>query len=331
MDRLAPLLALAGSEATAFAQDPSPPAPPARERVRLAYVAPLGCPDEQGFRAILGGRLGYDPVDATAPRVLRISITAGAAGFTATAELRSPTKRVLWSRPPLGDADCRTLVDNVGVLVKFAIDPAAAAVVSSPPAEGPPVSLPPSPPPPATPPARDQREPAPPPPASSRPRIRVGARAAGAIGTAPSPAGTISADLGVGWEHFSISGEGRFDLPATGTVAMNVQLQTRLGAGSLVPCGVYGWFTGCGVVTVGALMAEGASPPHAAAGASVYAAAGVRAGIEWPVPGVPVLALRASADALVTVQPVTVRVMGANAWHTSLFSGLLGGGLVLRF
>jgi hypothetical protein len=297
--------------------------------VRLAYAAPPGCPDERGLRAILGARLGYDPVDPAAPRVLRISIVPASARFTVTAVVRAPTGGVLWSRPPLTDADCRALVENLALLIKFAIDPAASDV-SSPPADAPPTWLPPVPAAPVTPPAHDQREPSPL-PTSPRPKLRLGLRGAGAVGTGPSPAGSISADLGVGWEHFSISGEGRLDLPATGTVAMNVQLQTRIGAGSLVPCGVYGWFVGCGVVTVGGLMAEGTSPPHAAAGASVYAAAGVRAGIEWPIPGVPALALRASADALATVQPVIVRVMGANAWRTPPFSGLLGGGVVLRF
>jgi hypothetical protein len=347
MDRLAPLwmvVAFAVCEHAALGQEPpapspssgpifrsSPDAPPAvpapREVVRLIYVPAPGCPDEQALRTSLAGRLGYDPVDPSAPRVLRVVITPAPAGFSALAELRNQAGRVLWSRPPLADPDCRALVDFISVPLKFAIDPASSAALLPPAVAE--VGRPPVPLPPASVPEPDRREPLPT-PSSTRPKFRLGFRAGGTVGAAPSPSGTFAADAGVGWEHFSLAAELRADLPATGTVLMDVQLQTRILAGSLVPCGRYGWFFGCAVISVGGLWVEGTSPPHAASGASVVAFAGPRGGIEWPIPGLPALALSASVDALFTVQPITVRVMGANAWPMPAFSGLLGGGVVLR-
>jgi hypothetical protein len=305
---------------------PAAPAPPPRELVRLDYVAPPGCPDEQALRSALASRMGYDPVSAGAARLLRVVLARDKAGFVARAELRDATGRVTWSREPLRDADCRALVGGMGLAIKFAVDPyssatelsvapAPAPIVISPAPENPP-QLPP----------RDRLSPA----SISRPKVRFGVRAAGAVGTAPAPTGTLSADLGAGWTYFSVAIEGRGDVPITGAVSDGVQLRTRIAAGSLVPCGHYRWFFGCGVVSAGALWAEGVNTLQPAVGTAVYAVAGPRAGVEWEIPKLPSLALRLSVDLLVNLHPIIARVDGAHVWPTPPVAGLLGGGLVVK-
>lgn len=306
----------------------APPAPPPREIVRLIYAAPPGCPDQQALRTSLAARLGYDPVNPAAPRVLRVSFARAADGFSATAELRDPAGHVLWTRPALADADCRALVDVMGLALKFVIDPSSSA--AQPAAPPPIVVMAPAAPTVTAPSADPGRPDSTSPPPSSRPMIRLGLRAAGALGTGPAPTGSFTADLGVGWTHFSLAVEGRADVPATGTVDEGVQLRTWIAAGSLVPCGHKGWFFGCGVFTVGGLWAEGVSTLHPAVGTAIYAVAGPRAGLEWPLPFLPSLSLRASLDVLVTVHPITARVDGAHIWPTPPFAGLLGGGFVLK-
>ncbi len=158
-------------------------------------------------------------------------------------------------------------------------------------------------------------------------------RAAAGGGGQRLPTAAISVDLGAGWTSFSIGVEGRADVPATGDVSMGVSARTSVLAASLLPCGHYRWFVGCGVVSVGLLRAEGADVLHPAQDSGIYAAAGVRAGLEWPV--VPAFALRLSADALVNLHPLAAQVDfesgRAQVWRSGPFAAMIGGGAVARF
>jgi hypothetical protein len=343
--------------APAFADDPAPrrlfdaapdtstppaaAARPPRVALRLEYTRGAGaaeaCPDERGVRGAMAARLGYDPVSA-APGALptvRISVTRQAGGFVAVAEKRDPGGRVEWTRPALVDGDCRHLIDVLGLSIAIAIDPGAlgpgpsAAILSMEPA------------PPASPPASPIATPAAPPLSTPRPAFRFGLRAGLAVATAPAPAATLAADVGVRGEAWSVSLEGRADLPVTADVDQGVRLRTSVLAGALVPCGHWRWFVGCGVVAVGSLRLEAvhADPttaldrttPHAAS--SVYAAAGARVGLEWPIPSLTRLALRLSGEALVTLHPVQgFRTSPeASAWVTPPFAGVFGAGAVMHF
>ena len=256
---------------------------------------------------------------------LRTTIARRPGGFVATVELRDPAGRLLWSRPPLAEADCGRLVSVIGGLtVTIAIDNAAtaAAAVAPPPPEPPP-TLPPPPP-----------TPLPPPPPAPWPRVRLGVRAAAAVGVGVGPAASLSADLGLGWQPFSVAVEGRADVPATGDVGMGVQGRTSVLAASLVPCGHYGWFVGCGVVSVGVLRTNGVNVVHPAREDSgIYVAAGVRAGLEWPV--IPALALRLSGDLLLNAHPLAAQVEfqpgREEVWRSGPFAALVGAGVVVRF
>jgi hypothetical protein len=181
------------------------------------------------------------------------------------------------------------------------------------------------------PPQPPPRAPAPAP--SARPALRLGARAGVALGLLPAPAGAFAADLGAGWEHFSINLEGLATLPMERDVEAGVRLRSSLLAGSVVPCGRYGWLSGCGLLSIGALRAEGANLKPNAQGTAAYLGAGLRAALEWPI--VPSFALRLSADALVNVRTVaahfTIGGAPVEVWRSGPFAGVLGAGLVLRF
>jgi hypothetical protein len=316
----------------------TPPAPPPSTvppgaPVRLDYAAPAGCPEEGDLRRTVAAHMGYDPF-ATGPvpqaYLIRLLITPQrGGGFVAALEVRDPAGRALWVRPPLADPDCARLVSAFGsVSIRASFDTAPRApdspapIVIMPPPEQPP------PPPPVV-----------PPPPSARPALRLGARAGVALGLLPAPAGAFSADLGAGWEHFSINLEGLATLPVERVVDAGVRLHSSLLAGSVVPCGHYGWFTGCALVTVGALRLEGSEGNLAVvkSGTGAYLSTGLRAALEWPI--VQVLALRLSGDMLVNLHPIgaqKVREAPASStpievWRSAPVAGVLGAGLVLRF
>jgi hypothetical protein len=301
--------------------DVAPDAPaPSRVAVRLDYTRGTGaeaCIDESSLRGTVAAVMGYDPFAAQAPALLRVAITRAPHGFVAVIEHRDAAGRVLWSRPPLADVDCRKLVNAVALIVTGELDPARSvaspSVIVVPGADPPP------------PPARPE-------PVSPRPRLLLGARAGVALGTAPGPTAAITGDVGVAWEHFSLAGELRADLPRTAEVATGVRLGTSLVGGALVPCGRYRWFAGCAVFLVGALHAEGVGMAHPAGGSAAYLAAGLRAAIDWPLPPLPVLALSASADALANVHPIeAAHVDGRSAWQAFPFSALFCAGLRAQF
>jgi hypothetical protein len=305
--------------------DPAAPA----VAVSLDYAAVEGCPTEKELRDIVASRMGYDPFTlptAPAPLSLRIAIVRQGGGFAGALELRDTSGRVLWARPPLAETDCHRLAGVIGgVTVTIAIDTASSQTAAAP--------LPPPEPAPLAPPL--PQPPAEPPPSTPVPRpvVPLGVRAAAAVGVGPAPTAAISADLGAGWPFFSIAVEGRADVPTTGGVSMGVSAWTSVLAASLVPCGHYRWFVGCAVLSAGVLQAKGADVLQPAQDSGIYAAAGVRAGLEWPV--VPAFALRLSADALVNLHPLAAQVAFENGraevWRSGPFAAMIGGGAVARF
>jgi hypothetical protein len=305
--------------------------------VRLDYVRGPGtesCPDERGLRGAIAGRLGYDPAQpaslasASLP-TLRVSVARQDGGFVARAEKRNSAGRVEWTRPALTDADCRHLIGVLGLSIAITLDPGASGMVT--PATPEPARVePPTPSP--TAPAVDRASPPLPAPLQ-RPNIRLGVRAGVAGGAGPSPAATLAADIGVRGAAWSVSLEGRADLPATASVDTGAKLRTSVLAAALVPCGHWWWLAGCGIVSLGTLRAESVNLAHGKDDSGLYAAAGLRAGLEWPIPSLPRLALRLSGEGLVTLRPVTARRSddGRAVWKAPPVAGLLGAGAVVHF
>ena len=338
---LIPTLTLASSAALAQPTpsgrlfDVSPDAPAkapgaGRVAVRLEYTLAAGaaeaCPGEPELRGAVAAVIGYDPFQPSAHALVRASVTKRGGAFAAVMEHRDATGRILWSRPALIDPDCRKLVGAMGLLIGGEIDPARAGTAAPQTIQAPapaPIFV--------TPAAAPAANPPPPTP-SRRPDLRLGARAGVTLGALPAPAAMIAIDGGVRWEHFSLSVEGRADLPVTAVVDSNAKLRASVLAGSLVPCGHLRWFVGCAVISVGALRLEGVDLAGASSGAAVYLAAGLRAGLEWPIPRLPVIALRLSADVLATMHPIrAARADEREVWRTPPFAGVLAAGLGARF
>jgi hypothetical protein len=317
--------------ATALAQGP---ASPPREDVRLEYAPAPGCPNERGLRGEIAANMGHDPFSPGGAAVLRVVIGRRNGSFVASSELRDASGRILWSDPPLTEASCRRLIVALGVVLGIVLEPAPAPAPPPQPLPPPPAPVAPAPVAPAPPPPSVEPPPTKlPPPVSLRPKIRFAAGGALSLGSAPGPTGAFLIDLGVRWPTVSISIEGRMDLPVTGVVDGGVDERVRLAGASVVPCYHLRWFAGCGVVSVADVRAE-ATDMYTQVGVSkLYAALGVRAALEWPVPRVPVLALRLSLDGLATVVPARLAISnyGTVVWHTPPVTGLLGGGLVAQF
>jgi hypothetical protein len=325
---------LFGTQADPTPAPPQPPGPTA-----LAYTAPTGCPTEAELRNGAASRIGVDPFvapGAPAVQILSTTVSQARGGYVATVELRESGGRLLWTRPPIVDPDCRRLVSIIATItVPTLLDPPRVRSAPEPPQPPPPAPPPPAAvAPPPSPPVPDTKA-----TSIARPAFRLGARGGVAIAAAPAVAGSLSADIGAGWEHFSINLEGRADVPVSGVVDGGVRLRTSIFAGSIVPCGHYKWFVGCGLVTVGAFRAEGVGLGASMQGADVYFAAGLRAGLEWPI--VPAFALRLSGDMLVNLHPIAADVLTVmqpkntsstmEIWRSGPFTAIVGAGVVARF
>ncbi|MBI5481038.1 MAG: sigma-70 family RNA polymerase sigma factor [Deltaproteobacteria bacterium] len=99
--------------------------------VRLEFTRAEGaetCPDEIDLRRGVVARLGRDPFTAAGPRVIRVTISRGAAGLSGrvvalNAEGRIAGERVIASRR----LDCGELAASLALALAIAIDPLAAA------------------------------------------------------------------------------------------------------------------------------------------------------------------------------------------------------------
>jgi hypothetical protein len=290
-------------------------------------------------RGAVAARLGYDPAAAPADPVpaLRVTIVRQGGGFLARADMRDPAGRLIWERPALTDMDCRHLVDVLGLTLAIALDPGATGSELPAPAAPPPIA-------PEMPPAVPPAPEAPPTLApSARPQLRLGLRAGLAVATLPRPAATLAADFGVAWPFFSIAVEGRADLPVTADVDHGARIRASILAASLVPCGRWRWLAACGVVSVGALRLAGetagvpANKWTSSEGSAAYFAAGPRLALEWPIPSLPLLALQASGELLVTAHTIAATrtldggTMPEPVWTSPPFAGSLGAGVAVRF
>jgi hypothetical protein len=299
--------------------------PPPRIAVRLEYTRGPGtesCPDTPALHDAIVTQLGYDPVRPDADARLVALLARQGQGLRASLVLLNPAGRSLWADEIRSrGADCSRLIDSMALAIRVGIDP----LVLPPPAPAPPPIAPPPPlisPPAAPAPAQDA---APPKPSSTRPKIRVGLGTSLSVWSAPALAASFSLQAGVRWDLFSISAEGRTDLPATGK---KEGIVTSLTSGALLPC-VHpaGIVLVCGLVTAGARRFS--TMDDTSHGSAFFAGAGVRAGVEIPIAGP--LSVRASGDFMGTIQPTIARVDGVERWTSPPVSAGFGVGVLGNF
>jgi len=236
---------------------------------RLSYEVRSGlegCPDEAWVRGAVAARLGRDPFDASAATAVRARIDRGegpaleaqveverADGTTGRRRLDSPT------------GDCLELASAVELAITLAIEPLWLTKKPAPLPEPPKPAPPP-------PPVAAPEPPKPPPPTPMEVRGRLGLL--GTAGGVPGFTGGLALGGVVAWPRVSVALEGRVHLP-TGVDFGFGRAGTFSALGSVVPCLRAGWFSGCGVVSVGAFQVE-SSAAEVRRATTVMAQAGAR-------------------------------------------------------
>ena len=330
------MLVWLASTATAFAA-----APP--RTAKLTYTRGAGasdCPDDDVIRAGVAARLGYEPFDDRAERVVTATVSRTghvleARILIAGADGKAAAERKLTSR----QSDCAELASAMELAISIAIDPLAGSRPrAAPPAPPPAPTPPPAPPPPprvivvrepAPPPA-----PAPPPPAPRVPivfQVRLGGL--GTLGSAPAAAvgGTVQASVRRGW--FSIGLEGRGDLAQTTELDYNGRqvgdFQTSTLMGSLVPCAFRGVLEGCALLSAGQIRASSRGLAMPQQVTAPFLAVGARVGLEIPLGSV--LSWGAHLDVLAPISETVLRIGGQPVWTSPAISGALGVTIGARF
>ncbi len=316
--------------------------------VRLDYRREPGaeaCPDEQEFRDAITAHVHRPLFDPAAVDRLVVRLQARSGWYRGAAELRDASGNPAWTIP-IGPVprDCSSIVDSLALSIAIKVDPRGPKPAAQP---GAPAIAPaahrwfgldgevlPMPQPPAAP-SADAAAPA---PTSAEPEIRarLGASAGVALASVPGWAPSVAIDAGLRWRDLplSVAVEASFVPPASadvmsGSHAVHVTAYRITGAG--VACGHFlRYLFACGVAAAGALHGTGTAMSLAAQPATAfYFGAGGRGGVEIPLQAH--VAVRISADALVSIARPVIQAGGETVYEASIVSGTATGGVVFTF
>jgi hypothetical protein len=333
--------------------------PPATPMARLDVTrgpGTSGCPTDEEIRNAVSGRLGYDPFQPDAKRLVSASIAREGTGLTVTVGLRNEAGRSAGSRVLSSvQNDCVELASAMTLAISIAIDPLAFTRAATPPPAPPPTppapgSAPPpvdAPPPtapvPEAPPPAPIEPPAPqreqPPPASARSNteggsseplaIRASLGTVASVGSAPGPAFGFTGQVAVRRSAMSIGIEGRHDFPVFVATQGSGGVASSLWLASLVPCVHHSFLAGCALGSAGALQGTGFGVDRPQSQTTPYAAAGARVAAEFNADRW--LFLQINVDFLTPLTPTKLLLNGTTAWVTPPASGALGLALVGNF
>jgi hypothetical protein len=311
---------------------------------RLAYARGAGaeaCPEEPRVRQAVAARLGYDPFFASAEKTIVARIIRTRDELKATVELVDDRGLVRGVREIKAKAgQCEELVATMALAISIAIDPTNPGILGEPPkTQAEPVR--------AKPAALDRlppKEDRPTQPTSRLPdvdtverpeaaseeisELRAGAAVIGAVGTAPAATLGVALSAGIRKSSWSFNVEGRSELPGTIETGGG-WVRTSLWAGGIAPCLHFDPFAFCATAWLGSLRAQGFGFPTSHTERALYAAAGLRMGVELPLTHR--FAFRPELDLLAPLFPVDLKVDGATQWAAPGFSALLRAGIVARF
>jgi hypothetical protein len=159
--------------------------------------------------------------------------------------------------------------------------------------------------------------------------FRAGAAVTTSFGAEPDAAMGLAASLGIRWNDFSLTVEGRGDWPASSQVPGGGAMRASLRAGSLLPCFHRGiWFV-CGVAVIGSLHGSGQGLIVSHEDDAFYAAAGARVGAEVPLWGS--LSFRPQLDGLANFSRIELRVDESEVWRATPLTMLVGAGIFASF
>ncbi|HEY8942978.1 MAG TPA: hypothetical protein VIM73_01900 [Polyangiaceae bacterium] len=317
---------------------------------RLEYSRGPGaetCPDQQAVTDAVAQRLGYDPFVTGEGPTLRAHVERSGERFVGVLVLDGSSNEPRAERRLESTNSCAELISALALSMSIVIDPeraASSSQVESEPQKG------------AT---GEQASPADTPPASravrTAPRpvkraeeqparvpqpaaadqdvdswtLRAGVGGHLSFGAEPSITPGASAMVGARLGKFSIAIEGRYDAPADAALPSGGQLEIRMLGLELVPCAHKPPFMACAVGLIGSMRAESLGVPDGDSDTQVFAAAGVRAGLELPLGAG--IALRAYGDALGSARPLSARRNGASVWDTPLLTAAVSVGALSEF
>jgi hypothetical protein len=328
-------------------QAPADPTLPPIENARLEYVLGKGaetCPDESFFRDMAAAHLGgRDPFTPSAPRRVTLTVRRVRPGsYGAVLALYDAAGKHLGSMEEFFAPDCFHVVEIassmvvpwvVPIFIPKAAPPAPAPVCESKPLPAP------EPPPcresrfsvwPGEWPMRPLRAPRPDTPIQLE-RWPVAVRFGIAAGPELIARGLgsygFSAEIGARYHAVSLNAELHGDPPLGPQLYADGSVSFARVSGAALLCGHFGWFAGCGAVDAGRLL----FPDHGAAlpSSAFYGAAGVRAGVEFPV-APPRLFLRTAFDLRAPIRPASFTYAGVNIFHVAGPSIGLGLGLLVE-
>jgi hypothetical protein len=318
-----------------FGGEPLPPPDP----IRLEYTSAPGCADAAAFRNEIASRFnGRDPFTDDAPeRVVIVLHRRGPALFTAEISHYDAASKLTGQDTPKAQ-NCTELFDTIVTMVTVDLLPIVGPPKPKPPAPPPPPpeeKPAPAPPPPACPPAPpapdDALWPLPPPLEVSKPTkpppekaplsFRVGSGVwvdwissdRGSLGL------TLDASLRYLWGSVAVElrGDpaiGTTKVPGYGTVSF-----ARV-TGALLACGHLDPLVACLEAQVGGVLFPGTVPPHPA---ELYAAAGVRLGLEFPIAPSRFI-LRVDGELLPTIDPESIGMGKVTAFQVAGWNGGIG-------
>jgi hypothetical protein len=316
--------------------------------VRFIYerAASAGdCPDADVILDAVRARLGADPFHEPAEITIRASVARQRDELRAVLLLSDGSARGGERRLVSRQADCSELASAMELALSIAIDPLSVMREAPPvsptalPAAGPPGPIAPRAPAAASDSARPPPAPLAPPPPSvsvlappprpSPPRsLQVNLGAAGNWGASVAATAGFLAGVGLRSEGWSISVEGRADLPRSRPVDGGSISAATL-AGTLAPCLHRGVFGGCLLATVAALRGSGQGLQNSQEATTTLYAVGARALVELPSGSA--VALRLHLDLQSPLVRTTLRVGGEPVWTAPPLSIALGLGAVVRF
>jgi hypothetical protein len=315
----------------------------ARVPTRLVYSrtpAASDCPDEAALAAAVAARLGYEPFSPWGDQTILATVTRRGSELIGRAELIDHDGIAQGSREvKLGRAECGELLLALALAISITLDPLHVDTPAPAEPEAVPVPVPETQPEPTAPPvvaveprpagkplARDSGN------ESESPSLSWHATAAaiGALETAPQPALGGRLGVAVRRERWSLGVEGWSTLPAAGAATDGGEVRVRLISAALVPC-FQAWrpLSLCALGALGAFHAEGRGIDDSRAENVLYAAAGARALLAFPLGER--FELLANADLAAALNRPRFQLDQRDVWRPGPLVALFGVGVGARF
>ena len=301
----------------------------ARASAELQYEAvdAVRCPDQQAFRDIVAGRLGYDPFQTGAERVIEARIVREGPSFVGHMRVHGANGQLLGARDLEAPAqDCAEIATAMAIAISIVLDPLGAAAAPEPAADEP-VPLAHEPSEPAAAPAPAAPVTLAPPPRKAPRAIALITRASLAVDGGLAPGLTLGPvlSLGLGFGHLSVLVDGRVDLmPRTATVSSGDRLEAALFTAGPGLCVSYGVGLGCAGLELGAFQGRGVDVQDPRTQTSFFAAFQARAGVRVPLGKT--LSFHALGELRTPLVRTSLSIENSTVWNAPPigFGGLVG-------